>query len=156
MLIGKTEGRVAGNGNSLPWRRKEGWPGLGRCDTGERRFDGAKVEMRSNQFGGLVDHRFESAAGGEVGGLNQSKVPRRDLDITICRQAAEQGNAALGQRGADQFFMAWRGDAVQHDTGEAHPVRQLRGDAGGKGRGGLPLMACVQNQHHGCLQGLGD
>ena len=30
------------------------------------------------------------------------------------------------------------------------------GDAGGKGRRGLALMSCVQNQHYRCLQGLGD
>ena len=75
MLIGKSERRITGNGDSLAWRRKKGRSGLGRCDADKCRFDGTKVEMRCNKFGGLVDDRFQNTAGGKVGGLNKSKMP---------------------------------------------------------------------------------
>ena len=75
MLIGKSERRIAGNGDPLTRWWKEGWPRLGRCDTGKCRFDGIQVEMRCNKFGSLVDHRFKNTTGSKVGGLNESKVP---------------------------------------------------------------------------------
>ena len=152
MWIEERKGVVARNRHALSQRRQAG-PLVHRVRQRRRKcLKLLQVDIVADRFRRRVEEGFE---GVDLTGQHQPQMPLGHRQVGAAGNGPEAGDPGRNQRRRQHALMLGRGDAVEDHAGHAHALAPI-GKSGHQRRHRLALPLCIDHQHDGQAQHLGQ